>query len=673
MEFQLAAFKVAAFCLAAVGTLSLPVLLALILAKSRLHWLFQSLPIFAVACPLIFVGAFDLMLIVLVAAFSVLICSNIWQRRLAKKLESANASLAGSPEQPRIQMGLKDGFAVFVLLGVLAALLAQSIDADIWAGNPGPIALGLCRCILIGGAIAAWGTSLLVLRVLKRRRARFLWLTLLAPFSVVAGWNTGPAQIGVQTWRYSFATDFSYLFNIPSVSKFQSTLGWTVLLASVALTVALMVWLFRGRSEKHRKTELAGVPLFQRNWAIAGKRMFASLWLLLSLTSIIYFYIALLPPVPYSPKKPLVPGSPNSFADLRAAGTALKNKGLTGYPPINPGPILAGKIKAESKLFEKIELALQAENCFCIDWSLAQMDSNETAGQELREVARGLSERALQSLGDGRHDDVVADGLLCLKVADASATDGALIHSLIGTAIEGIGIGVAIPGIEGASAEQLKKAAMQLDEKIAFYGDADAEMERLIKADRHYARSSFLNHWLEALQASFLSESSSHEQVRESLERRNVNRELFRTEVAIAWYRLEMGRFPDSLESLVPKFLSNVPKDRYSKTAGQSLQYVAAKNGESYRLYSVGRNGVDDNGEVDKENWYEHGDLDLKILEGNRLADVAQEVAEEAERQAKIKEEQEAWEEGWEEEEENWAEDFLEEMDEGMTEQPKIE
>ena len=59
MEFQLAAFG-----LAAVGTLSLPILLALLLAKSRLHWLFQSLPIFALACPLIFVEAFDLTLIV---------------------------------------------------------------------------------------------------------------------------------------------------------------------------------------------------------------------------------------------------------------------------------------------------------------------------------------------------------------------------------------------------------------------------------------------------------------------------------------------------------------------------------------------------------------------------------------------------------------------------------
>ena len=667
MESQLAAFKLAAFGLAAVGTLSLPVLLALLLAKSRLHWLFQALPILLVALPLAFVRAFDLMLIVLVAGFSVLICSNLWQRRL-EKLEPEYGDPGDSLEQPRFQLGLKDGFSVFVVLGVLAAMVAQSIDAGVWAGEPGPISLVVCRCILIGWAVAAWGFSLLLLRVLKRRRAWMLWFTLLALFSVLAGWNTGPAQIAIQTWRYTFATDFSYLFNTSSVSKIQSILGWTVLLASVALTVALMAWLFRGRSEKHRKTELADVPLFQRNRAIAGKRIFASLWLLLSLISIIYFYIALLPLVPYSPRKPLVPGSPNSFADLRAAGAAIENKGLSGYPAINPGPVLAASIKAEAKIFEKIELALEAENCFCIDWSLTQFDFNETSGQELREVARALSARALQSLGDGRHDDVVTDGLLCLKVADASAIDGALIHSLIGTAIEGVGIAAAVPGIEGASAEQLKKAAMQLDEKIAFYGDVDTEMERLVKADRHYARSSFLTHWLGVLQASFLSESSAHEQIRASLIRRNVFRELFRTEVAIAWYRLEMGQYPDSLEILVPKFMASVPIDQYSKSDGQTLRYVAAKNGESYQLYSIGIDEVDDNGQVDKDNWPQSGDIDLKILEGNRLADVAQEVAEEAERRAKLKEDEEAF---WEEE--DWGEAFLEEMDEDMTEQPNAE
>ena len=203
---------------------------------------------------------------------------------------------------------------------------------------------------------------------------------------------------------------------------------------------------------------------------------------------------------------------------------------------------------------------------------------------------------------------------------------------------------------------------MQLDETIAFYGDVDSEMERLINADRHYSRSTFLVHWLEVLQGALCLESASHEQILASLVRRNVFRQLFRTEVAIALYRLEMGQFPDTLESLVPKFIANVPSDQYSKTEGQSLQYFATKNGESYRLYSVGPNRVDDNGEVDKNDWHNFGDLDLKIMEGNRLADIAQEVAEEAQRQARLQEDDEDWIEEWDEE-------FAETM-EDLTEQP---
>jgi hypothetical protein len=61
--------------------------------------------------------------------------------------------------------------------------------------------------------------------------------------------------------------------------------------------------------------------------------------------------------------------------------------------------------------------------------------------------------------------------------------------------------------------------------------------------------------------------------------------------LALAAFRAESGRYPASLEELVPKYLPTVPGDIFS---GKPLIYKPAENG--YLLYSVGPNGIDDGG-----------------------------------------------------------------------------
>ena len=62
--------------------------------------------------------------------------------------------------------------------------------------------------------------------------------------------------------------------------------------------------------------------------------------------------------------------------------------------------------------------------------------------------------------------------------------------------------------------------------------------------------------------------------------------------VAIERYRLKRGgALPDSLEALVPEFLSGVPIDPLS---GEPVRY--RRIGDGYTVYSVGRNGKDDGG-----------------------------------------------------------------------------
>ncbi len=64
------------------------------------------------------------------------------------------------------------------------------------------------------------------------------------------------------------------------------------------------------------------------------------------------------------------------------------------------------------------------------------------------------------------------------------------------------------------------------------------------------------------------------------------------TGIAIERYRLANGKLPDSLEDLVPRYLSKLHPDPFNS---RPLRYVVVDPRRFY-LYSVGRNGIDDGG-----------------------------------------------------------------------------
>ena len=64
-----------------------------------------------------------------------------------------------------------------------------------------------------------------------------------------------------------------------------------------------------------------------------------------------------------------------------------------------------------------------------------------------------------------------------------------------------------------------------------------------------------------------------------------------RVAVALAAYRAETGRYPARLDELAPKYLPAVPGDLFS---GKPLVYLPRDDG--YLLYSVGVNGIDEEG-----------------------------------------------------------------------------
>ncbi|OIR08118.1 hypothetical protein GALL_96170 [mine drainage metagenome] len=73
----------------------------------------------------------------------------------------------------------------------------------------------------------------------------------------------------------------------------------------------------------------------------------------------------------------------------------------------------------------------------------------------------------------------------------------------------------------------------------------------------------------------------------------SVDVALARTACALERYRLAAGAYPDSLVRLVPEYLPAVPKDVVN---GRPLRYRTQSAGD-YLLYSVGIDGVDNDGE----------------------------------------------------------------------------
>ncbi len=76
-------------------------------------------------------------------------------------------------------------------------------------------------------------------------------------------------------------------------------------------------------------------------------------------------------------------------------------------------------------------------------------------------------------------------------------------------------------------------------------------------------------------------------------------REVFRyqladTGYALAGYRARHGRFPESLQLLVPEFLSLIPDDPFGNGP---VRYLRNLQSQTFLLYSIGENGIDEQGQ----------------------------------------------------------------------------
>ena len=111
--------------------------------------------------------------------------------------------------------------------------------------------------------------------------------------------------------------------------------------------------------------------------------------------------------------------------------------------------------------------------------------------------------------------------------------------------------------------------------------------------------------WHQRVRFLFSSQYQLDEDILEAAAKAQTTRNLGLAAIALHRFRLATGKWPESVDELVPVYLSAVPRDPMD---GKKLRYHY-NSGGYFKLYSVGNNFVDDGGDASPtpaRNYYNH-------------------------------------------------------------------
>jgi hypothetical protein len=263
----------------------------------------------------------------------------------------------------------------------------------------------------------------------------------------------------------------------------------------------------------------------------------------------------------------------------------------------------------------------------------------------LRDLARILSVEADVHAVHGRYNKAISSGLDAIRLGTDVPRGGALIASLVGVAIESIGVSNLkksyIEKLDAHSALILAQRLETLDAHRVSYSQTlqnekafgvnqlretfkssgwrkqyrtpqtPAQITRtynrlmdeaIINAALAYPQrrgvvAEDLDTVNQDMLGIFLSDNAAKPSYAGSgifVERSRAKGRLTATMLALRAYKVEVGHYPATLSELAPKYLRRVPLDPFSNN--QPLRYKTT--GIEYSLYSIGYDGVDDDGKA---------------------------------------------------------------------------
>jgi hypothetical protein len=292
--------------------------------------------------------------------------------------------------------------------------------------------------------------------------------------------------------------------------------------------------------------------------------------------------------------------SPNGYDDIAAAAKLVTATGFGDSSNFDyqtaSQSALAAEVAKSQPAYERLESGLSRPDRVPVDYSSNGGDLPMEPLLLLRNLARSLAGRARLAELENRHSDATDSYLLCIELGYDAHRGGLLVDGMVGVACSDTGTLGLYQTKDNLPPEKLAQSIntmIQLDASEESYDD-------MMYRDRVWTQRT--NGWHSHLQQ-LLTDIADHDfgfslfvgtdNYRHMFTMRQAEVRLLICELAIAQFRREEGRLPNSLAELGAKYLPAVPIDPWH-ARGRPLRYQ--RTDDSYVLYSVGQNGVDDHG-----------------------------------------------------------------------------
>ena len=311
-------------------------------------------------------------------------------------------------------------------------------------------------------------------------------------------------------------------------------------------------------------------------------------WLLPTLAVLLiagaWFTLRLMFP-PFAP--PVLP-VPNGYDEL--IGIAMTIPPRTGFYDEMEAEELAAIVEQNRPALEQARRALQNECMVAVDWNADQagLQTHMDQGASLRGLARAFAAAARQANSEGRTEDAVQYGLDMFNLAAATSRGGLLIDRMLGGAIYYTGL----YSLREQVPQLTRDDCARLQKKIQVTPLELDEPTEIFRREMAFARQ--LHGQLQMLMMSRVMHSQKQDTLTTMAvtdKRYSVMRALLQTHIALRAFQLDHEKLPAALDELVPDYLSEVPRDAFA-----TGPVIYRPEGDSYQLYSVGTNGVDDGG-----------------------------------------------------------------------------
>lgn len=303
--------------------------------------------------------------------------------------------------------------------------------------------------------------------------------------------------------------------------------------------------------------------------------------------------------------------TPNGYDDLLAAVALWPANAIVDTPNFDSNTATIDQLRfAVNEAAPAVDRARQGLSLSC---RKAQDYNSFDLGlpnlQELRRISRGLTASAELAKREERREEAVALYLDQCRYGMSLARGGLVVDDLVGKACSSMGLRGLYSLRDDLPHEQLKHVVFELNSIMS----EREPIEDFILRDKVWTQRAFgwhghLSVWLSELsgQGNF-SLQPAYENL--SIQQLAENR-LLQIEYALRIYKLEHGDWPETLVQLTPEIIPSVPADPFTAD-GKPLRY--RKESDEYVLWSVGQNGVNDEGQAPPRGDYspELGDLNL--------------------------------------------------------------